>query len=155
MQRGDAHVPSSAQREEDDIIPPIRGADGSWIKAIQLGRVRPSTLRRSVSTAMKTSLATLIPSAPRAGSSVTATPLRPGIAPHVNAGSPPADQMSGGWRRVFTFSEGLGICVSATLALFEDKALITTLVRSSQFHDTGVAITTRCNVIAQHQRSRR
>ena len=56
---------------------------------------------------------------------------------------PPADQLSGGWRGLFTFSEGLRICISMTLALFEDKAPITTLIYSFQFHGTGVAITIR------------
>ncbi len=58
-------------------------------------------------------------------------------------GIPPADQMCGGWSGLFTFLEGPRICVGMKLALFEYKAILTTLIRSFQFHDTGIAISMR------------
>ena len=55
-------------------------------------------------------------------------------------GIPPADQMCSGWSGLPTFSGGPRICAGMRLALFEYKAILTTLIRSFQFNDAGVAI---------------
>lgn len=132
--------------EEDDIIPlrhPVRGADGAWIKAIpvkkgqvihipSIGINRDADVFGDADTFRPTRWLV------GRGDAAEARYCTPG-----ERGVPPPDARAGGWSGLVTFSEGPRICVGMRLALFEYKALITTLVRSFQFHDTGAAITTR------------
>ncbi len=132
--------------EEDDVIPlrqPIRGADGSWIKSVP---VKKGQVIHIPSFAINRDEAVF-------GDADTFRPTRwlvgRGDATEAKYctqgehGIPPADHMCGGWSGLFTFTEGPRICVGMRLALFEYKAILTTLTRSFQFHDTGVAISMR------------
>ena len=129
--------------EEDDVIPlrhPIRGVDGSWIKTISVkkGQVIYITLiGTNRDDAVFGDVDVFRPTRWLVGRGDAAetkycTPGERGI--------PPADQMCGGWSGLCTFSEGPRICVGMKLALFEYKAILTTLTRSFQFHDTGAPI---------------
>src|SRR5258706_1691037 len=132
--------------EEDDIIPlrhPIRGADGSWIKSIPVkkGQVihiplisinRDETVFGDADTFRPTRWLV------GRGDASEAKYCTPG-----EHGNPPADQMGGGWSGLSTFAEGPRVCVGMKLALFEYKAILTTLIRHFQFHDTGVAVSVR------------
>ena len=132
--------------EEDDVIPlrqSIRGADGSWIKSIPVkkgqvihipsfGIARDEAVFGDGDTFRPTRWLV------GRGDAAEAKYCTPG-----ERGLPPADQMWGGWSGLFTFLEGPRICVGMKLALFEYKAILTTLIRSFQFHDTGVAISLR------------
>ena len=132
--------------EEDDVIPlrqPIRGADGSWIKSIPVkkGQVihipsisidRDETVFGDGDTFRPTRWLV------GRGDAAEAKYCTPG-----EHGLPPADEMCGGWSGLFTFAEGPRVCVGMKLALFEYKATLTTLIRSFQFHDTGVAVSVR------------
>ena len=55
-------------------------------------------------------------------------------------GITPTYQMCSDWSGLPTFSGGPRICAGMRLALFEYKAILTTLIRSFQFNDAGVAI---------------
>ena len=132
--------------EEDDVIPlrhPIRGADGSWIKAIpvrkgQVIHIPSIGVNRDEDVFGDAGVFRPTRWLVGRGGAVEAKYCTPG-----ERGLPPADQMAGGWSGLFTFSAGPRICVGMRLALFEYKGIITTLVRSFRFHDTGVTITTR------------
>ncbi len=132
--------------QEDDVIPlrqPIRGADGSWIKSIPVKKVQvihiPS-IGINRDEAVFGDADTFRPTRwlVGRGDAAEAKYCIPG-----EHGIPPADQMCGGWSGLFTFSEGPRICVGMKLALFEYKAILTTLIRSFQLRDTGVAISMR------------
>jgi cytochrome P450 len=150
VQGGHAHVPSCARTEkvaeEDDVIPlrqPIRGADGSWIKSIPVKKgqvIHIPSIGINRDEAVFGDADTFRPTRwlVGRGDAAEAKYCTPG-----EHGLPPADQMCGGWSGLFTFSEGPRICVGMKLALFEYKAILTTLIRSFQFHDTGVAISVR------------
>ena len=132
--------------EEDDIIPlrqPIRGADGSWIKSIpvkkgQVIHIPMIGINRDEATFGDADTFRPTRWLVGRGDAAEAKYCSPG-----ERGVPPADQMGGGWSGLPTFSEGPRICVGMKLALFEYKAILTTLIRSFQFHDTGVSISTR------------
>ena len=132
--------------EEDDVIPlsqPIRGVDGSWIKSIQVKKgqvIHIPTIGINRDEAVFGDANTFRPTRwlVGRGDAAEAKYCTPG-----ENGIPPADQMCGGWSSLFTFLEGPRICVGMKLALFEYKAMLTTLTRSFQFHDTGVAISVR------------
>ena len=132
--------------EEDDVIPlrqPIRGADGSWIKSIPVKKgqvIHIPTFSINRDEAVFGDADTFRPTRWLVGRGDTAEAKYCTPGEH---GLPPADQMCGGWSGLFTFSEGPRICVGMKLALFEYKAILTTLIRSFQFHDTGVAISMR------------
>ena len=129
--------------EEDDIIPlrhPIRGADGSWIKSIpvkkgQVIHIPSIGINRDEAVFGDADIFRPTRWLVGRGDAAEAKYCTPG-----EHGIPPADQMSGGWSGLCTFSEGPRICVGMKLALFEYKAILTTLIRSFQFHDTGIAI---------------
>ena len=141
--------------QEDDVIPlrqPIRGADGSWIQSIPVKKGQvihiPSFDVNRVFGDADTSRPTrwLV----GRGDAVEAKYCTPG-----EHGIPPADHMCGGWSGLFTFSEGSRICVGMQLVLFEYKAILTTLIRSFQFHDTGVTISMRnFGLLAPHVKGR-
>ena len=132
--------------EEDDIIPlgqPIRGADGSWIKSIPVKKgqvIHIPTIGINRAEATFGDADTFRPTRwlVGRGDATEAKYCTPG-----EHGIPPADQMGGGWSGLSTFSEGPRICVGMKLALFEYKAIITTLTRSFQFHGTGAAVSMR------------
>ena len=132
--------------EEDDVIPlrhPIRGADGSWINSIpvkkgQVIHIPFLGINRDEAVFGDADLFRPTRWLVGRGDAAEAKYCTPG-----EHGIPPADQMSGGWSGLCTFSEGPRICVGMKLALFEYKAILTTLIRSFQFHDTGVAISIR------------
>ena len=132
--------------EEDDVIPlrhPIRGADGAWIKAIPVKKgqvIHIPLLGINRDEAVFGDADTFRPTRwlVGRGDATEAKYCTPG-----EHGIPPPDQMCGGWSGLFTFSEGPRICVGMKLALFEYKAILTTLVRNFQFHDAGVAISMR------------
>ena len=129
--------------EEDDIIPlrqPIRGADGSWIQSIPVKKgqvIHIPTIGINHDEVVFGDATTFRPTRwlVGRGDATEAKYCTPG-----ERGIPPADQMCGGWSGLFTFTEGPRICVGIKLALFEYKAILTTLIRSFQLHDTGVAI---------------
>ena len=132
--------------EEDDIIPlrhPIRGADGSWIKSIpvkkgQVIHIPSFSINRDEAVFGDADIFRPTRWLVGRGDVAEAKYCTPG-----EHGLPPADQMCGGWSGLFTFSEGPRICVGMKLALFEYKAILTTLIRSFQFHDTGIALSLR------------
>ena len=132
--------------EEDDVIPlrhPIRGSDGAWIKAIpvkkgQVIHIPSIGINRDEDIFGDADVFRPTRWLVGRGDAAEATFCTPG-----ERGLPAADEMCGGWSGLFTFSEGPRICVGMKLALFEYKAIITTLIRSFQFHDTGVAISMR------------
>ena len=132
--------------EEDDIIPlrqPIRGADGSWIKSIpvkkgQVIHIPLIGINRDGAVFSDADVFRPTRWLVGRGDATEAKYCTPG-----EHGIPPADQMCGGWSGLFTFSEGPRICVGMKLALFEYKAILTTLIRSFQFHDTGASISIR------------
>jgi len=132
--------------EEDDVIPlrqPIRGADGSWIKSIPVKKgqtIHIPTIGINRDEAVFGDADIFRPTRwlVDRGDAAEAKYCTPG-----EHGIPPADQMCGGWSGLFTFLEGPRICVGMKLALFEYKAILTTLIRSFQFHDTGDAISMR------------
>ena len=132
--------------EEDDVIPlrhPIRGADGSWINSIpvkkgQVIHIPAFSINRDEAVFGDADIFRPTRWLVGRGDAAEAKYCTPGV-----HGVPPADQMCGGWSGLFTFSEGPRICVGMKLALFEYKVILTTLIRSFQFHDTGVAITMR------------
>ena len=136
--------------EEDDVIPlrhPIRGADGSWIKSIpvkkgQVIHIPSIGINRDEAVFGDADIFRPTRWLVGRGDAAEAKYCTPG-----EHGVPPADQMCGGWSGVSTFSEGPRICVGIKLALFEYKAILTTLIRNFQFHDTGVAVSIR-NFIA-------
>ena len=142
--------PAGARTEKvadvDDAIPlrhPIRGADGSWIKTIPVRKgqvIHISVIGVNRNDAVFGDANVFRPTRwlVGRGDAAEAKYCTPG-----ERGVPPADQMCGGWSGLFTFSEGPRICVGMKLALFEYKAIITILIRSFQFHDTGVGISTR------------
>ena len=144
--------PSAARTEkvveEDDVIPlrhPIRGADGSWVKSIpvkkgQVIHIPLIGINRDEAVFGDADVFRPTRWLVGRGDATEAKYCTPG-----EHGIPPADQMCGGWSGLFTFLEGPRICVGMKLALFEYKALLTTLTRSFQFHDTGVTIATRNN----------
>ena len=129
--------------EEDDVIPlrhPIRGADGSWIKTISVKKgqiIHISLIGINRDDAVFGDADVFRPTRwlVGRGDAAEAKYCTPG-----EHGIPSADQMCGGWGGLLTFSEGPRICVGMKLALFEYKAVIVTLTRCFQFHDTGVAI---------------
>ena len=129
--------------EEDDVIPlrhPICGANGSWIKSIpvtkgQVIQIPFMDINRDEAVFGDADVFRPTRWLVGRGDAAEAKYCTPG-----EHGVPPADQMCGGWSGLFTFSEGPRICVGMKLALFEYKAILTTLTRSFQFHDTGVAI---------------
>ena len=129
--------------EEDDVIPlrhPIRGADGSWIKSIPVKKdqvIHIPLMRIHRDEAVFGDADVFRPTRwlVGRGDATEAKYCTPG-----EHGIPPADQMCGGWSGLLTFLEGPRICVGMKLALFEYKAILTTLIRSFQFHDIGVAI---------------
>ena len=129
--------------EEDDIIPlrhPIRGTDGSWIKSIPVKKgqvIHIPTIGINRDEVVFGDPNAFRPTRWLVGRSdaTEAKYCTPG-----EHGIPPADQMCGGWSGLFTFTEGPRICVGMKLALFEYKAVLTTLIRSFQLHDTGAAI---------------
>ena len=132
--------------EEDDVIPlrqPIRGADGSWINSIPVKKgqvIHIPSMGVNRDEAVFGDADTFRPTRwlVGRGDAAEAKYCTPG-----EHGIPPADQMCGGWSGLFTFLEGPRICVGMKLALFEYKAILTTLTRSFQFHDTGAAISMR------------
>jgi cytochrome P450 len=132
--------------EDVDVIPlrhPVRGVDGSWIKAIPVKKgqvIHIPSIAINCDEGVFGDADVFRPTRWLVGRGDAAeakycTPDERGL--------PPADQMCGGWSGLFTFLEGPRICVGMKLALFEYKAVLTTLIRSFQFHDTGVAISTR------------
>ena len=129
--------------EEDDIIPlrqPIRGTDGSWIESIPIRKGQVIHIPRiciNRDEAVFGDPNTFRPTRWLAGrgDAAEAKYCTPG-----ENGIPPAGQMCSGWSGLSTFSEGPRICVGMKLALFEYKAILTALIRSFQFHDTGVSI---------------
>jgi len=53
----------------------------------------------------------------------------------------PLPQVSkGGWNHLMSFTEGPHLCVGYRLALFEFKAIISALVRTVRFEDTGLKV---------------
>ena len=132
--------------EEDDVIPlrhPIRGADGSWIKSIpvkkgQVIHIPFFGINREEAVFGDADIFRPTRWLVGRGDAAEAKYCTPG-----EHGVPPADQMCGGWSGLCSFAEGPRICVGMKLALFEYKAILTTLTRNFQFHDTGVAITMR------------
>ena len=132
--------------QEDDVIPlrhPIRGVNDSWIKSIPVkkGQVIHMPLigvHRDEAVFGDADIFRPTRWLVGRGDTTEAKYCTPG-----ERGIPPADQTRGGWSGLFTFSEGPRICVGMRLALFEYKAILTTLIRSFQFHDTGVAISMR------------
>ena len=129
--------------EEDDVIPlrhPVRGADGSWIKSIpvkkgQVIHIPALGINRDEAVFGDADVFRPTRWLVGRGDAAEAKYCTPG-----ERGIPPADQMCGGWSGLFTFSEGPRICIGMKLALFEYKAILTTLARSFQFHDTGAVI---------------
>jgi len=132
--------------EEHDVIPlrePIRGADGAWIKAIpvkkgQVIHIPSIGINRDEDVFGDPDVFRPTRWLVGRGDAAEAKYCAP-----AERGLPPADAMCGGWSGVFTFSEGPRICVGMKLALFEYKAIVTTLIRSFQFHDTGVELSLR------------
>ena len=132
--------------KEDDVIPlrqPIRGTDGLWINSIPVKKgqvIHIPTIGINRDEAVFGDADIFRPTRwlVGRGDAVEAKYCTPG-----ERGVPLADQMCSGWSGLFTFSEGPRICVGMKLALFEYKALLTTLSRSFQFHDTGDAISIR------------
>ena len=132
--------------EEDDVIPlrhPIRGADGSWLKSIpekkgQVIHISFFSINRDEAVFGDAGVFRPTRWLVGRGDAAEAKYCTPG-----ERGIPPADQMCGGWSGLCTFSEGPRICVGMKLALFEYKAILTTLIRSFQFHDNGIAISVR------------
>ena len=132
--------------KEDDIIPlrhPIRGADGSWVKSIpvkkgQVIHIPSIGINRDEAVFGDADIFRPTRWLVGRGDATEAKYCTPG-----EHGVPPVDQMCGGWSGLRTFSEGPRICVGMKLALFEYKAILTTLTRSFQFHDTGVVISMR------------
>ena len=129
--------------EEDDVISlrqPIRGADGSWIRSIPVKKgqvIHIPTICINRDEAVFGDPNAFRPTRWLVGRSdaTEAKYCTPG-----EHGIPPVDQMGGGWSGLSTFSEGPRICVGMKLALFEYKAILTTIARSFQFHDTGADI---------------
>ena len=140
--------------EEDDVIPlrhPIRGADGSWIKSIpvrkgQVIHVPLISINRDEAVYGDGDVFRPTRWLVGRGDAAEAKYCTPG-----ERGTPPTDQMCGGWSGLPTFSEGPRICVGIKLALFEYKAVLTILTRGFQFHDTGIAISTH-NILAAFPR---
>jgi cytochrome P450 len=136
--------------EEDDVIPlrhPIRGVDGSWIKSIpvkkgQVIHIPLIGINRDEAVFGDGDVFRPTRWLVGRGDAAEAKYCTPG-----EHGIPSAGQMCGGWSGLSTFSEGPRICVGMKLALFEYKAILTTLTRSFQFHDTGVAISMRTNFL--------
>ena len=132
--------------EEDDVIPlrhPVRGTDGSWIKSIpvkkgQVIHIPLFGVNRDEAVFGDSDIFRPTRWLVGRGNAAEAKYCTPG-----ERGLPPADQMCGGWSGLFTFSEGPRICIGVKLALFEYKAILTTLIRSFQFHDTGIPISIR------------
>jgi len=132
--------------EEDDVIPlrhPIRGADGSWIKTIpvrkgQVIHIPLIGINRDDAVFGDADVFRPTRWLVGRGDTIESKYCTPG-----EHGVPSADQMCGGWSGLCTFSEGPRICLGMKLALFEYKAIITTLIRSFQFHDTGIVISMR------------
>jgi cytochrome P450 len=145
--------------EEDDAIPlrhPIRGADGLWIKSIpvkkgQVIHIPLIGINRDEAVFGDADVFRPTRWLVGRGDAVESKYCTPG-----EHGIPPADQMCGGWSGLFTFSEGPRICVGMKLTLFEYKAIITTLTRGFQFHDTGVAISAwTSTTLSPHVKGRR
>ena len=145
--------------EEDDVIPlrhPIRGADGSWIKSISVKKgqvIHISLIGINRDAAVFGDADVFRPTRwlVGRGDAIESKYCTPG-----EHGVPPADQMCGGWSGLCTFSEGPRICVGMKLALFEYKAIIATLTRSFQLHDTGVAISVcTSTMLSPHVKGRR
>ena len=132
--------------EEDDVIPlhhPVRGADGSWIEAIpvkkgQVIHIPLIGVHRDEAVFGDADIFRPTRWLVGRGDAAEAKYCTPG-----EHGVPPADQMCGGWSGLFTFSEGPRICAGMKLALFEYKAILTTLIRSFQLYDTGVVLSIR------------
>jgi cytochrome P450 len=129
--------------EEDDVIPlrhPVRGADGLWTKSISVKRgqvIHIPLISINRDEAVFGDADVFRPTRWLVGRGDAAE------SKYCTAGErgiPPADQMCGGWSGLCTFSEGPRICVGMKLALFEYKAIITTLAHTFQFHETGAAI---------------
>ena len=144
--------------EVDDVIPlrhPIRGTDGSWINSIpvkkgQVIHIPSIGINRDEAVFGDADIFRPTRWLVGRGDTAEAKYCTPG-----EHGVPPADQMSSGWSGLSTFSEGPRICVGMRLALFEYKAILTTLIRSFQFHDTGVAISMRTfSTLSPHIRGR-
>jgi cytochrome P450 len=136
--------------EKDDVIPlrhPMRGADGSFIKTIPVKKgqvIYIPLIGINRDEAIFDDSDVFRPTRWLVGRGDAAEAKYCTSGEH---GIPPAGQMYGGWSGLSTFSEGPRICVGMKLALFEYKAILTTLTRSFQFHDTGVAISTRTNIL--------
>jgi cytochrome P450 len=136
--------------EEDDVIPlrhPIRGADGSLIKTIPVKKgqviyIPLICLNRDKAVFGDGDVFRPTRWLVGRGDAAEAKYCAPG-----EHGIPSAGQMCGGWSGLCTFSEGPRICVGMKLALFEYKAILTILTRSFQFHDTGVSVSMRTNVM--------
>ena len=129
--------------EEDDVIPlrdPIRGADGSWIKSIPVKKgqvIHIPLIGINRDEAVFGDADVFRPTRWLVGRGDATEAKYCTSGEH---GIPPSEHMCRGWSGLSTFSEGPRICVGMKLALFEYKAILTILVRSFRFHDTGVAI---------------
>ncbi|EJD46366.1 cytochrome P450 [Auricularia subglabra TFB-10046 SS5] len=131
--------------EQDDLIPlrwPIRGADGTPMHsiAVKKGQVIhiPSIGINRAPDVWGADADVFRPTRWLVGRRCAPQYCDPG-----ETGVPPVEDTCGGWNGIFTFSEGPRICVGLRLALFEYKALLVTLVRSFEFQDTGLHISTR------------
>ena len=129
--------------EQDDVIPlrhPICGADGSWVKSIPVKKgqvIHIPLISINRDEVVFGDADVFRPTRWLVGRGDAAEAKYCTLGEH---GIPPADQMCGGWSGLLTFLEGPRICVGMKLALFEYKAILTTLIRTLQFHDTGIAI---------------
>jgi cytochrome P450 len=134
--------------EEEDVIPlrhPVRGADGLWIKSISVKKgqvIYIPLIGINRDEAVFGDADVFRPTRWLVGRGDAAESKYCTQGEH---GIPPTDQICGGWSGLCTFSEGPRICVGMKLALFEYKAIITTLVRTFQFHDTGAVISMHAN----------
>jgi len=140
--------PASARNEkvaaEDDVLPlrePIRGADGSWMKSIAVKKgqvIHIPSIGINRDEDVWGDADTFRPTRWLVGKPAGDKYCKPG-----EQGLKPAEEMCGGWAGIFSFSEGPRACVGMRLALFEYKILLSTLIRSFSFEDTGAKVFTR------------
>lgn len=140
--------PASARNEkiaeEDDILPlrePVRGSDGSWVKSIPVKKgqiIHIPSIGINRDEDVWGDADTFRPTRWLVGRPAGDKYCQPN-----EQGLKPTNEMCGGWSGIFSFSEGPRACVGIRLALFEFKVIMSVLVKSFVFEDTGANIYTR------------
>lgn len=126
--------PASPQTERvcltEDVIPlskPIRGTDGTIMTSI---RVQPGQIFHIPFLAMQTNTQVW-------GKDANEFKPERWITP---GAMPPPSELPHGWSSLVTFCDGPRNCIGYRLALFESRAILASLIRSLEFHETSAVI---------------